>query len=212
MPTILENATNPSGITVASLVVDGSITDADGSAVEAIAITALDASHGTWQYSTDNGVNWLTIDAAKINSATNELALLLGPTASIRMLPFGELNGTLSTAITFRAWDMSSGATGDYTVITNPGISGSAFSSASDTASLTVTAVNDAPTFAPVAGSGKLMVPVGSSGEEGFSLTVQPDFFGTPKLTFTNTKRLGSEFSRLSQIQDGKWKPVANGK
>ena len=44
------------------------------------------------------------------------------------------------------------------------------------------------------------------------SLTVQPDFFGTPKLTFTNTKRLGSEFSRLSQIQDGKWKPVANGK
>ena len=44
------------------------------------------------------------------------------------------------------------------------------------------------------------------------TLTVQPDFFGTPKLTFTNTKRLGSEFSRLSQIQDGKWKPVANGK
>jgi len=43
-------------------------------------------------------------------------------------------------------------------------------------------------------------------------LTVPPDFFGTPKLTFTNTKRLGSEFSRLSQIQDGKWKPVADGK
>jgi branched-chain amino acid transport system substrate-binding protein len=44
------------------------------------------------------------------------------------------------------------------------------------------------------------------------SLTVPPDFFGTPKLTFTNTQRLGSESSRLSQIQDGKWKPVANGK
>ena len=44
------------------------------------------------------------------------------------------------------------------------------------------------------------------------SLTVPPDIFGTPKLTYTNTKRLGSEFSRLSQIQDGKWKPVANGK
>jgi branched-chain amino acid transport system substrate-binding protein len=44
------------------------------------------------------------------------------------------------------------------------------------------------------------------------SLTVPPDFFGTPKLTFTNTQRLGSELSRLSQIQDGKWKPVANGK
>jgi branched-chain amino acid transport system substrate-binding protein len=44
------------------------------------------------------------------------------------------------------------------------------------------------------------------------SLSVPPDIFGTPKLTYTNTKRLGSEFSRLSQIQDGKWKPVANGK
>jgi branched-chain amino acid transport system substrate-binding protein len=43
-------------------------------------------------------------------------------------------------------------------------------------------------------------------------LTVPSDFFGTPKLTFTATKRLGSELSRLSQIQDGKWKPVADGK
>jgi uncharacterized delta-60 repeat protein len=175
LPTILENATNPSGITVASLVVDGSITDADGTATEAIAITALDTSLGTWQYSIDGGTNWLTIDAAKINSTTNELALLLGPTASLRMLPFGELNGTLSTAITFRAWDMTTGAAGDYTVITNPGTGTSAFSAASDTASLTVTAVNDAPTFAPVAGSGKLMVPVGSSADDGWSMVVQPD-------------------------------------
>jgi branched-chain amino acid transport system substrate-binding protein len=44
------------------------------------------------------------------------------------------------------------------------------------------------------------------------SLTVPSDIFGTPQLTFTNTKRLGSEYSRLSQIQDGKWKPVADGK
>ena len=43
-------------------------------------------------------------------------------------------------------------------------------------------------------------------------LTVPSDIFGTPKLTYTATKRLGSEVSRLSQIQDGKWKPVADGK
>jgi uncharacterized delta-60 repeat protein len=175
LPAILENATNPSGITVASLVVDGSITDADGSATEAIAITALDASLGTWQYSTDGGTNWLTIDAAKINSSTNELALLLGPNDKIRMLPFGDLNGTLSSAITFRAWDMSIGSTGDYTVISNPGTSGSAFSAASDTASLTVTAVNDAPTFARAPGTGKLIVPVGSGSDFGNSLAIQPD-------------------------------------
>ena len=43
-------------------------------------------------------------------------------------------------------------------------------------------------------------------------LTVPSDIFGTPKLIYTATKRLGSESSRLSQIQDGKWKPVADGK
>ena len=146
MPSILEGVTHPSGITVAALVVDGSITNG-AVAGEAIAINALDTSLGTWQYSTDGGANWLTIDAAKINSSTNELALLLGPTASIRMLPFGDLNGTLTAAITFRAWGMASGASGDYVVITDPGdiALGSDFSGATDTASLTVTAVNDAP-------------------------------------------------------------------
>ena len=43
-------------------------------------------------------------------------------------------------------------------------------------------------------------------------LTVPSDIFGTPKLIYTATKRLGSESSRLSQIQDGKWKPVVDGK
>ena len=44
------------------------------------------------------------------------------------------------------------------------------------------------------------------------TMTVPTDIFGTPKLTFSNTQRLGSEYSRLSQIQDGKWKPVVDGK
>jgi branched-chain amino acid transport system substrate-binding protein len=40
------------------------------------------------------------------------------------------------------------------------------------------------------------------------SMTVPADIFGTPELTFTATKRLGSDSSRLSQIVDGKWKVV----
>lgn len=35
-----------------------------------------------------------------------------------------------------------------------------------------------------------------------------PDMFGSPPQKFTPTKRLGSDASRLSQIQDGKWKVV----
>ena len=40
------------------------------------------------------------------------------------------------------------------------------------------------------------------------SMTIPPDFFGTPILTYNNTKRLGSEAVKLSQIQDGKWRAL----
>jgi hypothetical protein len=54
------------------------------------------------------------------------------------------VNGTLKSAITFRAWDQSSGTNGAYD---DAGINGgsTAFSSATDTASLTISAMNDAP-------------------------------------------------------------------
>ena len=42
------------------------------------------------------------------------------------------------------------------------------------------------------------------------SMTIQPDIFGSPEMSFTATKRLGSDASRLSQITDGKWKVVAD--
>ena len=41
------------------------------------------------------------------------------------------------------------------------------------------------------------------------SLTVEPDIFGAARSTFTATKRLGSDASRVSQIQDGKWVAVS---
>ncbi|MFC5610105.1 ABC transporter substrate-binding protein [Variovorax soli] len=42
------------------------------------------------------------------------------------------------------------------------------------------------------------------------SMTFEPDMFGSAKATYTATKRLGSDLSRLSQIQDGKWKVVSD--
>ncbi|HYW56439.1 MAG TPA: ABC transporter substrate-binding protein [Polaromonas sp.] len=40
--------------------------------------------------------------------------------------------------------------------------------------------------------------------------TIPPDIFGSAPQTFSPTKRLGSDVSRLSQITDGKWKPVSD--
>jgi len=41
------------------------------------------------------------------------------------------------------------------------------------------------------------------------TMSIPPDMFGSAPATFTATKRLGSDASRLSQIQDGKWKAVS---
>jgi branched-chain amino acid transport system substrate-binding protein len=40
-------------------------------------------------------------------------------------------------------------------------------------------------------------------------MTVPTDIFGSPEGTFSPTKHLGSNKSRLSQIQDGKWKIIS---
>ena len=40
------------------------------------------------------------------------------------------------------------------------------------------------------------------------TMVIPPDMFGGAEQTFSPTKRLGSDASRISQITDGKWKPV----
>ena len=41
------------------------------------------------------------------------------------------------------------------------------------------------------------------------TMKIPADIFGSPESTFSATKRLGNDLSRLSQIQDGKWKVVS---
>ncbi len=41
------------------------------------------------------------------------------------------------------------------------------------------------------------------------AMSTQPDMFGGPALSYSATKRLGNGTSRLSQIQDGRWKPIS---
>ena len=41
-------------------------------------------------------------------------------------------------------------------------------------------------------------------------MTFEPDMFGSPKSSYSATKRLGNDTSRLSQIQNGKWVVVSD--
>ena len=41
------------------------------------------------------------------------------------------------------------------------------------------------------------------------TMSFEPDMFGSPKATYSPTKRLGSSESRLSKIEDGRWKVVS---
>jgi len=40
------------------------------------------------------------------------------------------------------------------------------------------------------------------------TLTIPPDIFGSPQLTYSPTKHIGSRNSRVSQLKDGRWKVV----
>ena len=79
------------------------ITDIDLGANEGIAITSVDNSNGTWEYSTDNGNSWNTVGNVSDTSAL----LLSGPAKKLRFVPNPGYSGTAT--FTFRAWDMSNG-------------------------------------------------------------------------------------------------------
>ncbi len=129
------NATDP-GQTVSSFI-GASISDVDAGAVKGIAITGLTSTNGTWQYSIDGGTTWTAIGAV-----SNSTALLLDASDKIRFLPDGNNGGT--DTITYRAWDETAGTHGT-TADTSTNGGTTAFSTATDTAHLTVTSVNDAP-------------------------------------------------------------------
>ncbi|MCP4697917.1 MAG: PKD domain-containing protein [Gammaproteobacteria bacterium] len=133
-----EDAGVPSGavgtLVSALVAIGGNVTDPDDGASTGLALTAAESADGTWYYSTDDGANWNSVGAVADDSA-----LLLAADANTRLY-FQPDIGTLSAAITFRALDRFFVSPGTKV---DTGINGgtTAFSSATDTASITVTPV-----------------------------------------------------------------------
>jgi subtilisin-like proprotein convertase family protein len=142
LPAIEEDISSGSnsGRLVSSIVSASGSTDADGNTL-GIAVTAVDNSHGQWQYSTNGGGSWQNLTGVSLTSAR-----LLGPTHYVRFLPNADFNSLIAASPTFgfKAWDQTSGSAGGTANTTT----GSAFSAAAAQATQPVTAVNDAPSFA----------------------------------------------------------------
>ena len=136
-----EDATNPAGETIAQILASdggGAITDADIGSVEGVAVTSVDDTNGTWQYSTNGGTNWLNFGAVSDTQAT-----LLDPTALIRFVPATDYNG-VSTFV-FKAWDQTTGTTGDTAVDVTTDGGSTAFSATVEAVVQQINPVNDAP-------------------------------------------------------------------
>ena len=127
------------GVLVSTLI--GGITDVDSGNPKGVAIVAADTSMGSWLYSTNNGTSWQALPAV-----ANNHALLLNPSDRLYFQPAANVNGAVSAGLTIRAWDQSSGTAGGFVDATANG-GNTAFSTATDSVSLTVTAVNDPPSI-----------------------------------------------------------------
>ncbi len=150
LATVAEDPGAPSGQvgTLVSSLVDlpgngghDNVTDANPGSLTGIALTGVDTAHGSLFYSLDNGATWSAAGAV-----SSSQALLLAADGSTRLYyqPAADYNGTVADAITFRAWDHTSGSAGNKADTTvNGGIT--PFSIATDHAAITVTPVNDPP-------------------------------------------------------------------
>ncbi|NFV79340.1 LamG-like jellyroll fold domain-containing protein [Magnetospirillum aberrantis] len=145
LPTLTENPATNTGVSVFTLLA-GNANDAEtAKASLGMAVTGLtDASIGTWEYKLSEGGTWTTISSVSPGSA-----LLLGPGAYVRFVPAANANSQaagVTPTITYRAWDTSSGTAGNTADTTTSG-GFSAYSSASLSAGITVTAVVLKPTL-----------------------------------------------------------------
>jgi len=130
---VAQNAADPHGDTVASLL-GTSVTDADLGALQGVAVVGLTGtSDGTWEFSTDDGTTW-----APVGAASESAARLLRASDLLRFAPNAGFLGTAT--VTYRAWDWTQGTFGGTADLTVLGTGGAtAFSTVTETATLTVT-------------------------------------------------------------------------
>lgn len=148
LDSINENDTGNPGTLVSDIlgsVPAGAVSDSDGDSV-GIAVTSVDDTNGTWEYSVDGGTSWTAFGAVSQNSA---VVLGAGSQDRVRFVPDLDVAGAES--FTFRAWDGSDGNTSGATGVNASVIGGgTAFSVNTGTATVPIVSVNVVLNFATV--------------------------------------------------------------
>ncbi|MEO8056711.1 MAG: DUF4347 domain-containing protein [Burkholderiales bacterium] len=131
---------------------------------------------GTWQYNLNDSTGWHAIGVV-----SDSAALLLRSTDLVRFVPdaIGGTTGTLS----YYAWDQASGSAGTTVDVSTRGGT-TPYSLASDTASITVTDVNDAPTIS---------APGAQTAAEDGSTAITGLSFGDVDITGRNDENTGND-------------------
>lgn len=112
-PVMNEDPSANNGLKVSELIA-GMVTDADPTPLSGIAVTAVDDTNGTWEYTTNGGGGWTAFGAVSESAAR---LLTDAANTSVRFVPDANWHGTVAGGITFRAWDQTSGVAGGVAAV-----------------------------------------------------------------------------------------------
>ncbi len=139
---IAQIAVNNPGTLVTALIASPGgdpIQDVDDGALEGIAVTSVDNTHGVWQYTINGGTSWHDFDAPSASAAR----LLAADTAArVRFVPDQSWNGVIDPGVRFHAWDRTSGVNGETQDVHSAG-GQSAFSLQEASARIVIHGSND---------------------------------------------------------------------
>ncbi|MEG4043864.1 Ig-like domain-containing protein, partial [Microcoleus sp. Pol17C2] len=167
------------------------ITDPNASALQGIAITNLDTTNGSWQYTTD-GTTWNTFTA----SVTSARLLASDASTRIRFVPTATYSGTVTNAIAFQAWDQitgTNGSTADVTADLATNGTSSVFSSATETADIAINPVPNITSVSAVTADGNYGIGTSIDISVQFSQTV--NVTGTPQLSLAGVTPVANYLS-----------------
>ncbi len=184
-----EDNVDSAGLSVSHLIsrlANSGISDEDGNTV-GIGVTSVDTANGVWQYKKDQVSAW-----KEITQLTENTVLLFGPNTIIRFSPLPDFNGIVRFAFSFVAWDQTHGIPGTFDDIAETGgVTG--FSTDSETASIVVNSINDAPKI--TINKGLVLTSLESKIIDEsilFSTDVDTPFTSSPLYTITSAPQQGT--------------------